>query len=105
MARAYSALSCARPGCRLADGRSVAPTYVPHVAAIRFPEAPDRGFGRPRLLRVRVLATHVDDRQLVPRRGGAALHEAADAAVLHRDVARGADEIRLLQPAPLHRRF
>src|SRR5438477_5841735 len=95
MARAYSALSCARSPTATSDS---------HVPAIRLPEPAHRRFGRTRLLRLRLFPAHVDDRDLVRRRRGTALHEAADAAVLHRDVARGTDEVRLLEPAPLHRR-
>src|SRR5258707_13915956 len=84
MARAYSALSCAT--------RSPS-TSLPHVAAIRLPEPAHRGLGGPRLLRLRALAAHVDHRHLVSRRGDAALDEAPDAAVLHRDVTRGADQV------------
>src|SRR5690349_13197888 len=93
MARAYSALSCAT--------RSPS-TSLPHVAAIRLPEPAHRGLGGPRLLRLRALAAHVDDREHVRRRRDSALNKAAHAAVLHRDVARGADQVGLLEPPAPH---
>src|SRR3984893_18156737 len=93
MARAYSALSCAT--------RSPS-TSLPHVTAIRLPEPAHRGFGGPRLLRLRALAPHVDHRHLISRRGDASLDETPDAAVLHGDVAGGADQVGLLEAAAAH---
>src|SRR5499425_425100 len=97
-ARAYSAFS----RVRRADGSAV--TSLIHVTAIGFPEAAHGGFGSPSLGRLRAVAAHVDHRDLV--RGGrrSSAHEAAHAAVLHGDVARGAHEIQLAQPPRAHLR-
>src|SRR2546426_205389 len=100
MARAYSALSWETRGRRSAADRSVAAISVAHVAAVRLPEAAHGGLRRAGGLRLGAVAAHVDHRQRVGRGGGAALDEAADAAVLHRHVAGGADEVRLAE-APL----
>src|SRR6266849_6036360 len=93
MARAYSALSC--------ETRS-ASILVLHVPPVGLPEPAHRGLGGARLLRLGALAAHVDHGQLVARRRDSALHEAAHAAVLHRDVAGGPDQVRLLHAAALH---
>src|SRR5512145_981995 len=93
MARAYAALSC--------ETRS-ASTLALHVPPVRLPKAAHRSLGGARLLRLGALAAHVDHRHLVPRRRDSALHEAADAAVLHRDVAGRPDQVGLLEAATLH---
>src|SRR5262245_39405567 len=101
MARAYSALSCHTRGSSPAPVASTTATSVAHVVAIGLPEAAHRGLGGPRPLRLGAFAAHVDDGEHVACGGGAPLDEAAHAAVLHRDIARGPDEVRLLEaPAP-----
>src|SRR5262249_6150992 len=102
MARAYSAFSCAMPLCRLPARTSAALTSVAHVTPIDLPEAAHRRLGRARVLRLDAFATHVDDGERVGSCDGAALHEAADAAVLHGHVSRGPDQVRLLQAPALH---
>ena len=81
---------------------SVSATSDPHVAAIGLPETAHRGLGGARVLRLRAFAAHVHHGELVARGGGAALHEAAHAAVLHRDITGRAHEIELLEPPAMH---
>src|SRR5207245_2669509 len=84
--------------CVPTSAGAAARASAPQVAAVPLPEPAHGGFGRARVHRLRALAAHVDDRELVARGGRAALHEATDAAVLHRDVAGGPDQVGLAQP-------
>src|SRR5918995_4487704 len=85
------------------DSRTRSPRQsVPHVPPICLPEAAHRGFGGARRLAIRRAAAHLDDRDLLAGRRGAALHETADAAILHRDEAGRADQVLLLQAPPVH---
>src|SRR6266446_5592040 len=74
------------------------------MAAVQLQEPAHGGFGRTRVHRFRAFAAHVDDGDLVAGGGRAPLHEAADAAILHGDVAGGADQVGLAQPPLPHLR-
>src|ERR1700752_4387841 len=64
-----------------------------HVGAPGFPQAAHRGLGEARSPRADLVAAHLDHRGALGRAGDAALHEAGGGAVLHRDVARRADQV------------
>src|SRR5687768_13704859 len=99
MARAYSAQSAAMRGRRSAIRPAPTVTSAAHVAPVRLPEAAHGRLGGAGLLGLGALAAHVDHGHLVAGGGGAAPDEATHAAVLHRNVARGADEIGLPEAA------
>src|SRR5215470_2851293 len=67
-----------------------------HVGAIGFPEAANRCFGHAALAAFSLTATHFEHGFLVRGSRDAALDEATDASVFHRDVAGRTDEIALL---------
>src|SRR5216683_756169 len=67
-----------------------------HIAAIRFPESANRSFRNPALAAAGLTAAHFEHRLLIRCAGDAALNETTDATILHGDVARGPDEIALL---------
>src|SRR5215211_7393561 len=73
-----------------------------HMGAIALPEAAHRGFGRAGAFGRGAGATHLDHRTLAGGRRHAALHEAADRAVFHRDVARRPRQVALLESYRLH---
>src|SRR5271163_4622764 len=71
--------------------------------AVFLPEAADRRFAGTEGLRLGVIAAHHHDAGVLVVVAYPALDEAADAAVLHRDIAGGSDQIALPQPAFGHR--
>jgi hypothetical protein len=75
-----------------------------HIAAIGFPETSNRRFRDAALAALRLTAAHFQNRFLLGRPGDAALDEAANASVLHGDVARRSDEIALLDRGPYRMR-
>src|SRR5260370_8266660 len=75
---------------------SAAPLSQAHIAAIGFPETSNRRFRDAALAAFRLTAAHFQNRFLPGCPGDAALDEAANASVLHGDVARRSDEIALL---------
>src|SRR6516165_9686014 len=68
--------------------------------AIFLPETADRRFAGAERLRLGIVAAHHHHPAVVVVETQCALHKTADAAILHRDVAGGADEVALAQ-APL----
>src|SRR5580704_5107044 len=71
--------------------------------AVFLPEAADRRLAGAKVLRLGVVPAHHHDAAVVVVVLQRALHEAADAAIFHRDIAGGADQIALAQSALLHR--
>src|ERR1700730_12414837 len=67
-----------------------------HIAAIRLPESANGSFRNPALAAAGLTAAHFENRLLIRCDGDAARTEPTDAAILHGDVARGPDEIALL---------
>src|SRR5437016_13170443 len=72
--------------------------------AVFFPKAADRRLARAEGLRFRIVAAHHHDAAVVVVEAQGTLDKAADATVLHRDVAGSADHIALPQ-APLGHRL
>src|ERR1700730_3346464 len=72
------------------------PVSHAHIAAIRLPESANGSFRNPALAAAGLTAAHFKHRLLIRCAGDAALNETTDAAILHGDVARGPDEIALL---------
>src|SRR5260370_30848200 len=79
---------------------SAAPLSQAHIAAIGFPETSNRRFRDAALAALRLTAAHFQNRFLLGCPGDAALDEAANASVLHGDVARRSDEMALLDAGP-----
>src|SRR5205823_10073456 len=71
--------------------------------AVFLPEAADRCLAGAEGLRFSVVPAHHHDAAVVVVVLQRALHKAADAAVFERDIAGGADQIALAQPALGHR--
>src|SRR5882762_4492745 len=76
--------------CSAASIRSEA-----HVPAVLLPQPAHRGLGDARFARLDAAPAHLDERRALRRARRAALHEPGRGAVFERDVARGADEVRL----------
>src|SRR5690348_16828324 len=82
------------------------PTEAPslaHQRAVVFPEATDRCFAGPEVLRLSFMAAHHNQAGAIIVVLQCALHETADAAILHGDIARCADQIALTQSPFGHR--
>src|SRR5216683_767374 len=75
---------------------SSVPLSHAHIAAIRLPESANGSFRNPALAAAGLAAAHFKNRLLIRCAGDAALNEATDATILHGDVARGPNEIALL---------
>ncbi len=67
-----------------------------HIAAIRLPESANGSFRNPAFAAAGLTAAHFKNRLLIRCAGDAALNEATDATILHGDIARGPNEIALL---------
>src|ERR1019366_6140352 len=76
---------------------------VAHQPAIMLPEPADRRLTGWERLRFRLVPAHHDEARAVVVVMQRALHEPADAPILHRDIPRWADQIPLTQPAFGHR--
>src|ERR1043166_7381301 len=74
-----------------------------HERAVFLPEAADRRLAGAESLRLCVMPAHHDDAGVVVIVLQGALYKAADAAILERDIAGGADEIAVAQAALGHR--
>src|SRR5260370_12341118 len=71
--------------------------------AVFLPEAADRRFAGAEGLRLGVVPAHHDNAGVLVVVAYPALDQPADAAILHRDIAGGSDQITLSQPAFCHR--
>src|SRR5690349_442956 len=83
------------------------PPFCPEASgagqgAVFLPEAADRGLAGAKGLRLGIVSAHHHDTAVVVIVAYPALDQPADAAILHRDVACGADQIALPQPALRH---
>src|SRR5579871_3995173 len=74
-----------------------------HQRAVLLPEPADRRLGGAEALRFRLVPAHHDDAAPAVVVAQGALHQPADAAVLQRDEAGGADQIALAQATFLYR--
>src|SRR5712664_3603996 len=72
------------------------PLLHAHIAAIRLPESTNGSFRDAALAVAGLTAAHFKNRLLIRCASNAALNEATDAAILHGYIARGPDEIALL---------
>src|SRR6202000_2884941 len=85
------------------DATPLLPASSAGHGTVFLPEAADRRLAGAEGLRLRLVPAHHDDAALVVVVLQRALHKTADAGVFHRDIAGGADQIALAQPALLHR--
>src|SRR3954471_5380793 len=93
--------ACAYRACSLSTSRWRSDI---HVRAPGLPQPAHRSLGDAGVAGADDVAAHLDYGRALARGGDATLHEAGGGTVLHRDVARRADEVRL-QEAPAKHRF
>src|ERR1700716_860970 len=75
---------------------SSVPLSHAHIAAIGLPESANGSFRDPAFAATGLAAAHFKNCLLIRCASDAALNEAADATILHGDIACGSDEIALL---------
>src|SRR5262245_10560070 len=78
-------------------------TSVAHQRAVVLPEAANGRLAGPEILRFRFVTAHHYDAGAVIVVLQCALHETTDAAVFHRDIAGGSNQVALAQPPFGHR--